>query len=116
MQGGKLVTDKTAKELIQNKVPIQDIQIIKSMNDSEKAITRKMLDIADNKIANPVITDRVTKPVAENLINTYDKYIVKNGQAIGKKLGEMRKNMTGVKIDVKLLQIHTKICSKSLKL
>lgn len=101
MQGGKLVTDKTAKELIQNKVPIQDIQIIKSMNDSEKAITRKMLDIADNKIANPVITDRVTKPVAENLINTYDKYIVKNGQAIGKKLGEMRKNMAGVKIDVK---------------
>lgn len=108
VENGKTVSDKVAKELIANKVPVSDIQVIKSMNDSEKTIAKKMLNLADENINNPLSADRITKPIGQELVNTYDNYVVKNGNKIGKELGAMRDSMTGVKIETAPINISYK--------
>lgn len=98
IEGGKLVNDKVAKELVSNNIPVSDIQVAKSLSGSEKSIFNDMVNVAESKLNNPLTEDRITKPIAENLINTYDNYVVKNGAKIGKQLGDMRGKMSGVKI------------------
>lgn len=99
LQGGQVVADRHAQELIKQGVSEPDVALIKSGSTLDKQKMLKMLDIRQSQLTNKRVLDRATDVVGNTFVEDIAKPIEKLNKEAAVKLDTVAKGLAGKKID-----------------
>lgn len=98
-EGGKVVTDKVAHEVVRQGIPEADVALIRSGSASDKAKMLEMLKIRESQLTNKRITERATDIVGDTFVEKVAKPIEQLNKDAGRKLQAVAKKLAGQKVD-----------------
>lgn len=99
-EGGKIVTDKVAKEAVRQGIPEADVALIKGGTATDKAKMIRMLDIRQSQLTNKRVTDRATDVVGDTFVKSIAKPIEDLNRTAAKELDIVARGLAGKKTDV----------------
>lgn len=98
LQKGKVITDKTAKEVVRQGVPEADVALIKTSSSTDKSKMLKALDIREKQLTNRRVTERASDVVGDSVLSQA-KYIEKTNRQAAKNLNTVAQRLSGKRVN-----------------